>query len=287
VFASDSEGEYKDKACASVDCTAGGQTGNQDALIAAVAAANPNTIVVLETGDPVLTPWRNSVRGVLEAWYPGEEGGRALASVLFGDVDPGGRLPVTFPASSTAFPTAGNPLQYPGTTDVYYSEGLDVGYRWYDAHNVTPAFPFGFGLSYTTVKLSKLRITPAAGGHAGARARFDVVNTGSRRGLAVPELYVADPAAAGEPPRQLKAYAKLSLARRQRRRVTLSLDYRSFAHWDISAGAWRADPGCYGVLIGRSSRDLPLRAIVALGGASCSAPAGVQVVAIPSSTPSP
>lgn len=281
VFASDSEGEYMDKACASVDCTNMGKTGKQDALIATVAAANPNTIAVLETGDPVLTPWRNSVRGLVEAWYPGEEAGRALAAALFGDADPGGRLPATFPASASQYPTAGNPLEYPGGTDVFYSEGLDVGYRWYDANNVTPAFPFGFGLSYTTFRFRQLGLTADRRARDGLRVRFDVVNTGARRGIAVPELYVADPAASGEPPHQLKGFAKTTLAPHQHSRVTLRLDFRSFAHWDTATGGWKADPGCYGILIGSSSRNMPLRGVVALGGASCPAATGVPVVTLP------
>jgi beta-glucosidase len=274
VFASDSEGEYMDKACASVDCTTGGRTGSQDALIASVAAANPNTIVVLETGDPVLTPWRNSVKGLLEAWYPGEEGGNAIAAALFGDVDPGGRLPVTFPASESRFPTSGNPLQYPGASDVLYSERLDVGYRWYDAHDIVPAFPFGFGLSYARFRLARLRIQRSRGARGIERVSFEVVNTGPRSGIAVPELYVADPPASGEPPRQLRGYEKITLAAGGRQRVTLRLGLRSFAHWDTSTGSWRADPGCYGVRVGFSSRNLPLRGAVPLGGASCSTAPG-------------
>ena len=288
VFASDSEGEYMDKACASVDCTNTGQTGKQDALIATVAAANPNTIVVLETGDPVLTPWRSSARGLLEAWYPGEEGGQALATVLFGDADPGGRLPVTFPASASEYPTAGNPLEYPGGTDVFYNERLDVGYRWYDANNVNPAFPFGFGLSYTSFRFRRLRLALVRGVQDGVQVRFDVVDTGARRGIAVPQVYVADPSVSGEPPHQLKGYAKVTLARRHKRRVMLRLDVRSFAHWDTSTGTWKADPGCYGILVGSSSRDLPLRGVIALGGASCPAARGVPVLAVPArTTPAP
>ena len=277
VFASDQEGEYMDKSCPTVDCTNSGSPGNQDALISTIAAANPNTIVVLETGDPVLTPWRGSVRGLLEAWYPGEEGGRALAAVLFGDADPGGRLPATFPASSSEFPTAGNPLEYPGTTDVFYSEGLDMGYRWYDAHNVTPAYPFGFGLSYARFRFDRLRVAAAGGAVTGARVTFTVSDIGARAGETVAELYVADPPAVGEPPHQLKGFTKVSLRRHGRRRVTLTLDSRSFAYWDTASGRWKVAPGCYGILVGTSSRNLPLRGAVAIGGAPCPAIAGVPV----------
>ena len=262
VFASDSEGEYKDKACASVDCTTSGRTGHQDDLIASVARRNRNTVVVLETGDPVLTPWRDDVRGLLEAWYPGEQGGAALAQVLFGDVDPGGRLPASFPASESQFPTAGDPTAYPGATDSLYSERLDVGYRWYDAHGVAPAFPFGFGLSYTSFRYSDLRI-------AGSRATVEVTNVGGRRGSDVPQLYVADPPSAGEPPKQLKGFQKVDLAPGQSTRVSFPLDARAFSYWDVRRRAWTEAPGCYTVMVGHSSRDIALGGRIPVGGGVC------------------
>jgi beta-glucosidase len=264
VFASDSEGEYMDKACPSVDCTTQGRSGKQDSLIATVAAANPNTIVVLETGDPVVTPWRGSVRGLLEAWYPGEEGGAALTRVLFGDTDPGGRLPATFPPSETQFPTAGDPTAYPGATDAFYDERLDVGYRWYDARDVAPAFPFGFGLSYTSFRYDRLRVSSSP-----ATVAFRVTNVGRRTGTDVPQLYVADPPAAGEPPRQLKGFRRVTLAPGRSTRVTLSLDARAVSHWDVARRAWTATPGCYTVLVGRSSRDIALAGTISVGGARC------------------
>jgi len=279
VFASDSEGEYMEKACASVDCTTTGRTGNQDQLIADVAAANPNTIVVLETGDPVLTPWRDSVRGLLEAWYPGEEGGAAIARVLFGDADPGGRLPATFPNSEADLPTAGDPTKYPGTTDVYYKEGIFEGYRWYDAHDLTPAFPFGFGLSYTTFGYRNLQVEPATppsppapsqpGGPPLATVTVDVTNTGARSGTDVPQLYLADPPAAGEPPRQLKGFQKVALAPGETTRVSFPIDARALSYWDTAANDWRMAPGCYGLMVGHSSRDIALRGTLAVGGAAC------------------
>ena len=273
VFASDSEGEYMDKACTSVDCTTTGRTGNQDELIATVAAANPNTIVVLETGDPVSTPWRGSVEGLLEAWYPGEEGGAALARVLFGDVDPGGRLPVTFPPSDTQYPTAGDPAAYPGIgSDVFYDEGVFVGYRWYDRHGVTPAFPFGFGVSYTSFRFSNLRIQLSKpGGASFATVSATVTNTGKRTGVAVPQLYLALPSPSSDvpqPPRQLKGYSKLSLAPGKSQVVSFPLDDRAFSYWDVGSGSWKVAPGCYGVFVGRSSRDLPLSGAIARGNAS-------------------
>jgi beta-glucosidase len=265
VFASDSEGEYMEKACASVDCTTFGRTGNQDDLISTVAAANPNTVVVLETGDPVLTPWRGQVKGLLEAWYPGEEGGAALARVLFGDVDPGGRLPATFPNSEADLPTAGDPTKYPGGSDVYYKEGVLVGYRWYDANGLTPAYPFGAGLSYTTFRFSDLRTRPTS-------VSVRVTNTGDRTGAAVPQLYLGLPSPSPDvvqPPRQLKGFTKLSLPPGRSETMSFPLDERAFSYWDVGTGGWRVAPGCYGVFVGSSSRDLPLQGAISRGGASC------------------
>jgi len=281
VFASDSEGEYMEKSCASVDCTTTGKTGNQDQLIANVAAANPNTIVVLETGDPVLTPWRDSVKGLLEAWYPGEEGGTAIARVLFGDADPGGRLPATFPNSEADLPTSGDPTKYPGTTDVYYKEGILEGYRWYDAHNLTPAFPFGFGLSYTSFGYRHLQVQPSSGGSALANVSVDVTNTGRRSGSDVPQLYVADPPSAGEPPRQLKGFEKVDLAPGQTTKVSFPIDARALSYWDSGGHGWRMVRGCYGLEVGHSSRDIALRGTLAVGGAACPRP----VASIPAGAP--
>jgi beta-glucosidase len=272
VFASDTEGEYNEKACASVDCTILGHTGNQDALIAAVAAQQPNTIVVLETGGPVLTPWRKQVRGLLEAWYPGEEQGPALARVLFGDADPGGRLPVTFPDSESQLAVYGDPTAYPGTTDVSYKEGVLVGYRWFDARRLRPAFPFGFGLSYTRSRFDRLRIDSPGRRGAAATVRVRLTNMGVRRGTVIPQLYLGLPSPASgvvQPPRQLKGYAKVVLAPGHHRAVSFSLDDRAFSYWDAGTGRWRVAPGCYGVYVGRSSRDLPLSGVIARGGASC------------------
>jgi beta-glucosidase len=271
VFASDTEGEYMDKFCTSVDCTNQGRTGTQDNLVSTVAAANPNTIVVLETGDPISTPWRDSVEAILEAWYPGEEAGPALAHVLFGDVDPGGRLPVTFPPSETQYPTAGDPRAYPGVGgEIFYDEGVFVGYRWYDENHVAPAFPFGAGLSYTSFRYSRLRVQ--ARGDA-VTVTAQVTNTGKRTGFAVPQLYVGMPSPSPtvlQPPLQLKGYDKLSLAPGRTRTVTFALDDRSFSYWDTGSNGWRVAPGCYRILVGSSSGDLPLRSAVSRAGGVCS-----------------
>ncbi len=186
VVAADYEIEGVDLQCLTLECP--NAYGNQDALIRAVAAANPNTIVVLETGGPVLTPWRNQVRGLLEAWYPGEQGGTAIAHVLFGDVDPSGHLPVTFPQTRNQEPTANDSSSYPGVANQEtYKEGVFVGYRWFDAHHLNPAFPFGFGLSYTRFAYRHLRIRPSAGGAPGHRdGDQHRLALRGRRGPAVP-----------------------------------------------------------------------------------------------------
>ncbi len=283
VFVSDHTTEGADKPCIALRCAApdpagGGQPGtagrpDPDALIDAVAAANPNTVVVLETGGPVLTPWVDKVSAVVEAWYPGQEAGAALARVLFGDADPGGRLPVTFPVSEGDIPAAGNPRQYPGVLETAeYSEGVFAGYRHYDERGITPRWPFGHGLSYTSFVLRGLRVEPAAGGGPAATVGATVTNTGSRAGVAVPQLYVGHPSAGvPQPPRQLKGFRKLALGPGESTRVRFRLDRRAFAHWDVAADDWAVAPGCYGVFVGRSSRDLPLRGTVAQSGLPASA----------------
>ncbi|MFC5751814.1 beta-glucosidase [Actinomadura rugatobispora] len=251
VVAADARTEFADQWCLALIC-GDALRGDQDALIEAVATANPETVVVLENGGPVLLPWAGRVAGIVQAWYPGEQGGNALARVLFGDVDPGGRSPVTFPAAERDAPASGGPAQYPGRDgSVHYSEGVLVGYRHYDARRITPRFAFGHGLSYTTF---------AFGGLAVHRDRVEVTvtNTGARRGTAVPQLYLGLPgtAEAPQPPRQLKGFAKVRLDPGQSRRVTMPLNDRAFSYWDETAGAWRAAPGCTSVMVGTSSRDI-------------------------------
>jgi beta-glucosidase len=238
---------------------------NQDQLVAAVAEANPNTIVVLDTGGPVLMPWVEKVRGVVEAWYPGQEDGNAIAAVLFGDVNPAGKLPLTFPRSAEKIPTASRE-QWPGVNgDSTYSEKLEVGYRWYDANHEQPLFPFGYGLSYTAFKLSHLSVTPRRLGGNFSRtvqAAVDVTNTGKRAGAEVVQIYVEQPAQNQEPPHQLRAFAKVMLQPGQTRRVSLALDSRSFSIFDTTKNAWTTPVGTYRILAGTSSRDLPLAAVM-------------------------
>ena len=247
-----------------VGCTPGPSDPN--ALIAAVARANKHTVVVLNTGGPVVMPWLSSVQGVVEAWYPGQEDGNATAAVLFGDVNPSGKLPMTFPRSAGDGPIK-TAAQWPGVNGhSSYSEKLLVGYRWYDAKGVTPLFPFGYGLSYTTFRYANLAITPSAGG---ASVSFDLTNTGSRAGAEVAQLYVSDPAASGEPPKQLKGYRKVMLEAGQTMRVTIPLDARSFAYWSTASNGWTVAPGCYQVAVGGSSRGLPLHGAIGRAGGAC------------------
>ncbi|MEV5750717.1 glycoside hydrolase family 3 C-terminal domain-containing protein [Actinoallomurus sp. NPDC052308] len=230
--------------------------GQQNQLISSVAAANPKTIVVLHTGSAVTMPWLNQVSGVLEGWYSGQEVGNALAAILFGDVSPSGKLPVTFPASLNDVP-AHTTAQWPGNgSQVQYSEGLDVGYRWYDAKNITPLFPFGYGLSYTTFSFSNLQV--GALGSGGSTVTATVTNTGSRAGAEVVQLYVGAPASIGEPPHQLKGFQRVDLQPGQSQTVRFTVTARDLAHWDDTAGGWTTTPGAYQILVGDSSRNLPL-----------------------------
>ncbi len=244
---------------------------HQDDLIARVAAANPHIIVVLETGGPVTMPWLDHVAAVLEAWYPGIRGGQAIANILFGKVNPSGKLPVTFPKSeadlphpvlpgppkSDAQPTDGNhPPEVP--FDVPYTEGLKSGYKWFDAEDKQPLFPFGFGLSYTTYTYSALRATAASG----LQVTFTVTNTGSRPGAEIAQVYVTLPPAAAEPPKRLVAWDKVQLAPGESKTVTLTIDPQSLSIYNVEKQSWELLPGEYRVHAGGSSRNTPLTAAV-------------------------
>jgi beta-glucosidase len=233
----------------------------QDELIAAVAKANPHTVVVVQAGAPVTMPWLASVSAVLDDWYPGKTDGTALASVLFGRSDPSGHLPVTFPKSLAQVP-ASTPQQWTGVNGkVQFSEGLDIGYRWYDAKGLTPLFPFGYGLSYTSFRYGNLRIQRSPDGATGDTAvSATVTNTGSRAGADVAQVYLDDPAAAGEPPRQLAGFERVALKAGQSQRVTFRITPRSEEWWDTAANGWSSTPGVYRVSVGDSSAPagLPL-----------------------------
>jgi beta-glucosidase len=242
--------------------------GDQDALIAAVAAANPRTVVVLNTGSPVLMPWLDHVGAVVQSWYPGQQFGAALAAVLFGDADPGGRLPVTFPASDEQGPAPpSRPERYPGVDGVErYDEGLFVGYRFYDRFGQRPLFPFGHGLSYARFRFDDLDVHTRRGGSE-VVATVRVRNTSARAGSTVAQAYVTFPAAAGEPPRQLKGYEKVRLGPGQGAKVTFRLAAATdLAVYDEGARRFVVPPGGYTMWVGSSSRDLDERAGFDLGG---------------------
>lgn len=244
VFAAQTETEGSD--LAGIDLPA-----DQNRLIADVAAANPRTIVVVNSGSAVTMPWASSVPAIIEAWYPGQEYGHALASLLFGDENFSGKLPVTFPRSLDDVP-ARDPARFPGRNgSVRYDEGIDVGYRWYDRRGVEPLFPFGFGLSYTTFAYAHLAVK----GTGNVTVSFDVTNTGTRDGAEIAQVYVSQPAASGEPPRTLGAFQRVPLKAGQTRRVTLDLPARSFQYWDHG---WITAPGVQSIAVGSSSRDIRL-----------------------------
>jgi beta-glucosidase len=243
--------------------------GRQDELVSAVARANPRTVVVLQTGGPVRMPWLEAVPAVVQAWFPGQEAGHAIADVLLGKAEPGGRLPQTFSRSLDDDPT--HPLtpdvQYPGVGGkVEYREGLFTGYRHVDRAGTQPLFPFGFGLSYASFELSDLAVTPARVS-PGDTVSFtvEVKNTSTRAGSTVVQAYVRDLVASLErPDKELKAFAKVHLDAGQARTVQLTLDMRSLAYFDDAQEAWVAEAGDFELLVGQSSADLPLRARFAL-----------------------
>jgi len=254
--------------------------GPQDALVSAVAAANPHTLVVIESGGTVTMPWIDNVSAVLETWFPGIRGAQAIANILFGGVNPSGKLPLTFAKSEADLPHPQIVNQPPpGPSDmksmidgtlkvnsrkfpVDYNEGLKVGYKWYDAEGKTPLFPFGYGLSYTTYAYSDLQVTP---GHA-PKVTFTLKNTGGRAGAEVAEVYVTLPQAAGEPFKRLVAWDKVQLAAGESQTVTLALDPHYLSIFNPDKDAWELVSGDYQVLVGGSSRDTPLSGTLAVAG---------------------
>ena len=233
--------------------------GDQDQLIEAVARANPRTVVVLNTSGPVYMPWLNRVAGIFEAWYPGQQDGNAIAALLYGDVNPSGHLPETFPADARQGVALGGTvldptIQFPGNgTDIDYTEGIDVGYRYFDVHGQTPLFPFGFGLSYTTFAYSNLQVHTDANG---ASADVTITNTGRVPGSEVAQLYLTDPAAAGEPPFQLKGFQKVTLAPGHSQRLHFELTRQDLSYYQAAAKSWEQAPGAYRVSVGSDERDL-------------------------------
>lgn len=237
-------------------------TGPQDELIRAVAAANPNTVVVLNVGAAITMRWADQVAAIVLAYYPGMENGNAVARVLLGEVNPSGKLPVTFPKRLEDTPAFVN---YPGGKDVHYGEGIFVGYRYYDAKEIAPLFPFGHGLSYTEFAYSDLQVTPTIRPGEPVAVSVTVKNVGDRAGKEVVQLYVRDAAASlPRPPKELKRFAKISLAPGEAQTVRFELDERDLAFYDPYRKAWVAEPGEFEVLIGRSSRDIRARALLRL-----------------------
>ena len=250
---------------------------HQDGLIAKVAAANPHTIVVLETGSPVTMPWVDHVSAILEAWYAGSRGSDAVANILFGDVNPSGKLPNTFPRGEADLPhptivkppratveaeaqgwqqiAAGLPV-----FQVTYDEGVKVGYKWYDAENKPVLFPFGYGLSYTTYSYSNLKVTAGKT----PQVSFTVTNTGTRTGAEISEVYAALPAAAAEPPKRLVGWSKVKLDPGESKEVTVEVDQKYLSIFNVEQNGWQLIPGEYTFLVGGSSRDLPLKETVDL-----------------------
>lgn len=234
----------------------------QNKLIETVSAANPKTIVVLKTGSAVPMPWLDKVAAVLEAWYPGEEDGNAVARVLFGEVNPSGKLPVSFPKSAQDT-LARDTEQYPGNgKEVHYSEGINVGYRWLETNGIKPLFPFGYGLSYTTFGYSKPSLTDLPG-HKGVTVAFQVQNTGKVAGAEVAQVYVGFPniEEGNEPPRQLKGFEKVYLEPGASKTVTITLNPRAFSYWSTAKHDWAVAPGPYKIMIGASSEDIRLEAV--------------------------
>jgi beta-glucosidase len=232
----------------------------QDDLIRAVAAANPRTVVVLNNGTPVdMRGWLARVPALIEAWFPGQEGGNALAAILFGDINPSGKLPDTLAAHREDYPDYGN---YPETGGrEHYAEGIYVGYRHFDRANIAPLFPFGYGLSYTTFRYADLRVSGSLRPGGTVTVRANVTNTGARAGAEVAELYLHDPhPRIDKPVRELKGFNKVTLQPGETKTVTFTLTPRDLAYFDVPGKGWRADAGVYEVQVGASSRDIRLRA---------------------------
>jgi beta-glucosidase len=251
---------------------------HQDELISKVAEANPHTVVVLETGGPVTMPWVDKVSAILEAWYAGSAGSDAVANVLFGDVNPSGKLPLTFPRSDADLPhptivkppaeslvkPSAEPWKQIATGlapfQINYDEGVKVGYKWYDAENKPVLFPFGHGLSYTTYSYSNLRVTPGKN----PQVAFTVTNTGNRAGAEVAEVYASLPASAAEPPKRLIGWSKIQLKPSESKEVTVDINPKFLSIYTVEQHGWQLVPGEYNFMVGGSSQNLPLKQSVSL-----------------------
>ncbi len=232
----------------------------QDELVAAISAANPRTIVVINSGGAVaMNDWIERVPAVVQAWYPGQEGGTALAEILFGVVNPSGRLPVTFERRWEDNPSFASYYPEPGTNRINYREGVFSGYRGFERAGTAPLFPFGFGLSYTSFRMANLKVLPAEGSTEAAprwTVTFDVTNTGEREGAAVPQVYVGERnPRVPRPRKELKGFSKVPLKPGETRSVSVPLDARSLAYYDVASAQWRVDPNQYEIMVGWSSAD--------------------------------
>jgi beta-glucosidase len=258
VVVTDDEGEGRDRSSLTLP-------GDQNALVEAVEAVNPRTVVVLETGAAVVMPWLAETPALLETWYPGQVAGLSLLDLLSGRVDPSGKLPDTFPTTEARSP-AHSAATFGGVDGrIDYREGIDVGYRWYEVHDVRPAFAFGFGLSYTRFRFGALRVTGDSA--SGLDVTATVTNVGPVSGADVVQCYLGDPPATGEPPRQLRAFARVDLAPGASRTVHLQLTPGDLAVWQDRLREWGVAAGAYRVLVGDGSApgELPLRTTVELG----------------------
>jgi beta-glucosidase len=238
--------------------------GRQDELVSAVAKANPRTIVVLQTGGPVEMPWLGEIAALIQSWYPGQEAGNSIADVLVGEAEPGGRLPQSFPVRWNDNPVHSQDREiYPGLSGkVRYEEGVFVGYRHYDRQGITPLFPFGFGLSYSSFELTDLAVDDSRFEADGAASVYvSVTNTGNRTGSEVVQLYVGDEASSvPRPVKELKAFAKVILEPGETKRVKLDLSERDFAFYSVEARHWLVEPGAFALMVGTSATDIRLTA---------------------------
>ncbi|MCG8672497.1 MAG: glycoside hydrolase family 3 C-terminal domain-containing protein [Pseudomonadales bacterium] len=279
VFAATSSSEGQDRTCHRLTCLEEKIVGRDpEGLINAVAAVNSNTTVILETGSAVLTPWRHDVAALLQAWFPGQYGGPALANIIFGDVNPSGKLPLTFPESAGDTLYANNFSRFPGNFkkgpkgslfEVEYDEGVMVGYRWFDDQDIPVAYPFGFGLSYTSFSYSDLTIS---GSLPNLNISVKITNTGDRTGSETAQLYVGLPNPSDserQPPRQLKSFDKVTLAPGQSATAEFSLDTRSLSYWNEASENWQMAKGCYRLFVGAHSRDLAMQASLPFDGGTC------------------
>jgi beta-glucosidase len=252
---------------------------HQDDLIEKVAEANAHTVVVVESGGPITMPWVDKVSAIVEAWYAGSSGSDAVANVLFGDVNPSGKLPLTFPRSEADLPhptivkppresrpnfMQGEPWKQIAAGlppfQVTYDEGVKVGYKWYDAEKKPVLFPFGFGLSYTTYVYSNLRVTPGKN----PAVTFTVKNTGKRDGAEVAEVYASLPASTSEPPKRLVGFSKVALRAGESKDVTVEVNPKYLSIFNVEQNGWQLVPGEYSFMVGGSSQSLPLKQAVTL-----------------------